>query len=57
LTLPGIVFVVPCAEIALDHTNLRSIHVDDPVNLEFDMLGKYVARVLQLAGPAVQEVK
>ncbi len=50
-------FDVQVVPFTLDHTNLRSIHIDDPVNLEFDMLGKYVARVLQLAGPAVQEVK
>ena len=50
-------FDVQIVPFTLDHTNLQSIQVDDPVNLEFDLLGKYVARVLQLASPAVQEVK
>lgn len=32
-----------------DHTNLRALHVGDRVNLEFDMVGKYVARAAELA--------
>lgn len=31
------------------HTNLRHLRVNDVVNLEFDMLGKYVLRALDVA--------
>jgi riboflavin synthase len=30
-----------------DHTNLGSLKPGDPVNLEGDLIGKYVAKVLQ----------
>jgi riboflavin synthase len=33
----------------LAHTNLRRAAVGSPVNLEFDMVGKYVARAAELA--------
>ena len=33
-----------------DHTNLRGLRAGDPVNLECDMVGKYVARALELRG-------
>jgi riboflavin synthase len=33
----------------LAHTNLRQAAVGTPVNLEFDMVGKYVARAADLA--------
>ena len=32
------------------HTNLQEVRVDDAVNLEYDMVGKYVARAAELAG-------
>ena len=32
-----------------EHTNLRSLRVGDPVNLECDILGKYVFRALEVA--------
>jgi len=32
-----------------EHTNLRSLRVGDPVNLECDILGKYVVRALEVA--------
>jgi riboflavin synthase len=32
-----------------NHTNLRSLSVTDQVNLECDMVGKYVARAVELA--------
>lgn len=32
-----------------DHTNLRTLRVGDRVNLECDMLGKYVARALEMS--------
>jgi riboflavin synthase len=33
-----------------EHTNLQSVKVGDRVNLECDMIGKYVARSLELTG-------
>jgi riboflavin synthase len=39
------------------HTNLQASRVGDRVNLECDMLGKYVVRIAELAGwtrPAVE---
>ena len=33
-----------------EHTNLHSAKPDDIVNLECDILGKYVVRVAELAG-------
>ena len=32
------------------HTNLHTLRVGEPVNLECDILGKYVARVIEVAG-------
>jgi len=32
-----------------DHTNLRSLKANDPVNIECDMLGKYVLRAMEAA--------
>jgi riboflavin synthase len=32
-----------------EHTNIQDIHKDSIVNLEFDMLGKYIARKQELA--------
>jgi riboflavin synthase len=34
-----------------EHTNLRSVRVNDPVNLECDILGKYVLRALEVSAP------
>jgi len=48
------VMIVP---FTLDHTNLGFAHVGDRVNLECDLIGKYVARAAELAGlsrPAAQ---
>jgi riboflavin synthase len=36
----------------MSHTNLRHAAAGTPVNLEFDMVGKYVARAAELAGLA-----
>ena len=33
-----------------EHTNLRALQAGDPVNLECDILGKYVVRVAELSG-------
>jgi riboflavin synthase len=35
-----------------EHTNLRTLRAGDPVNLECDILGKYVARAIEVAGVA-----
>jgi riboflavin synthase len=43
------VMVIPYT---LEHTNLRVLQVSDRVNLECDMVGKYVARAAELAGLA-----
>ena len=32
----------------MEHTNFQDIHVGTVVNLEFDILGKYIARLSQL---------
>jgi riboflavin synthase alpha subunit len=34
----------------MEHTNLARASVNDSVNLECDMVGKYVARAAELAG-------
>ena len=43
-------FDVQIVPYTLAHTNLRSLAVGDRVNLECDMVGKYVARAAELAG-------
>jgi riboflavin synthase len=43
-------FDVQIVPFTLAHTNLSAAHVGDAVNLECDMVGKYVARALELAG-------
>jgi len=37
------VFIIPYT---FEHTNLQEVNVGDTVNLEFDIIGKYVARLL-----------
>lgn len=37
------VFIIPYTH---EHTNLKEVHVGDMVNLEFDIIGKYVARLV-----------
>jgi riboflavin synthase len=43
-------FTVQIVPYTLEHTNLRCLVVGDPVNLECDMVGKYVVRAAELAG-------
>jgi riboflavin synthase len=43
-------FDVQVVPYTLAHTNLRGLAVRDRVNLECDMVGKYVARAVELAG-------
>ena len=40
-------FSVAIIPYTLEHTNLSEVKVGDTVNLEFDIVGKYVARLLQ----------
>jgi riboflavin synthase len=37
------VFIIPYT---FEHTNLHEVNVDDTVNIEFDIIGKYVARLV-----------
>jgi riboflavin synthase len=40
-------FKVAIIPYTFEHTNIQSVLPGDPVNLEFDMIGKYVARMRQ----------
>ncbi|MOA18081.1 Riboflavin synthase [compost metagenome] len=39
------VFIIPYT---FEHTNLHEVNVGDAVNIEFDIIGKYVARLTNL---------
>ena len=41
-------FSVAIIPYTFEHTNLHTVHAGDIVNLEFDVIGKYVARLQQL---------
>src|SRR5206468_12279013 len=43
-------FDVQLVPFTMQQTNLRSVQVRHPVNLECDMVGKYVVRAAELAG-------
>jgi riboflavin synthase len=43
-------FDVQIVPYTMDHTNLSRIQIRDRVNLECDMVGKYVVRAAELAG-------
>jgi riboflavin synthase len=43
-------FTVQIIPFTWEHTNLQALRVGDPVNLEVDVIGKYVVRVAELAG-------
>lgn len=49
-TLYDAEFDVQIIPFTLDHTNLQQVKPGDAVNLEFDVIGKYVVRVAELAG-------
>ncbi len=40
-------FSVAIIPYTFEHTNLQQVHVGSMVNLEFDIIGKYVARLMQ----------
>jgi riboflavin synthase len=53
LTVAGLgarVFDVMIIPFTWEQTNLRALRAGDPVNLECDVLGKYVARIAELSG-------
>ena len=41
-------FQVAIIPYTFEHTNFRDIHVGSEVNIEFDILGKYIARLQSL---------
>jgi riboflavin synthase len=43
-------FTVAIIPYTFEHTNFKNIREGDLVNLEFDMLGKYVARMIKING-------
>ena len=43
-------FSVAIIPFTFEHTNFNSLKVGDQVNLEFDVIGKYVAKYLQVIG-------
>ena len=53
-TLRGDSFDVQIVPFTLEHTNLASLAVGDRVNLECDMIGKYVVRAAELAALSVK---
>ncbi len=43
------VFSVAIIPFTFEHTTFRTLHEGDPVNVEFDVLGKYVERMMDFA--------
>jgi riboflavin synthase len=50
-------FDVQLVPFTMTHTNLRGIQVHDRVNLECDMVGKYVVRAVELSGLTLTGVR
>ncbi len=50
-------FDVQLVPFTIEHTNLKQARTRDTVNLECDMVGKYVVRAAQLAGLSIASVK
>jgi len=50
-------FDVQLVPFTMDHTNLSRVQVRDRVNLECDMVGKYVVRAAELAGLTLTSAK
>ncbi len=44
-----ITFTVAVIPYTYEHTNMQSLKADDKVNIEFDMIGKYVNRISQFS--------
>lgn len=43
-------FSVAIIPFTLEHTNLGTVEVGDTVNIEFDIIGKYVAKIMAMRG-------
>ena len=41
-------FTVAIIPYTFEHTDIKNLRVNDYVNIEFDMIGKYVSRIMQL---------
>jgi riboflavin synthase len=50
-------FDVQIVPYTMEHTNLGRAEVRDRVNLECDMVGKYVARAVELAGVNMANIR
>jgi riboflavin synthase len=50
-------FDVQVVPYTMEHTNLKAIQIRDRVNLECDLVGKYVVRAAELAGLTVTPVR
>ena len=50
-------FDVQLVPYTMEHTNLSRAHKRDRVNLEVDMVGKYVVRAAELAGLTLTGVR
>jgi riboflavin synthase len=50
-------FDVQLVPFTMEHTNLSRVQIRDRVNLECDMVGKYVVRAAELAGLTLTSVK
>ena len=50
-------FDVQVVPFTIEHTNLKRAQVRDRVNLECDIVGKYVVRAAQLAGLTLTTVR
>ncbi|HZR24917.1 MAG TPA: riboflavin synthase [Vicinamibacterales bacterium] len=50
-------FDIQVVPFTMEHTNLAKAQIRDRVNLECDMVGKYVVRAAELAGLTLQQVK
>ena len=60
LTVAGLAkdrFDVQVVPFTMEHTNLSRIQVRDRVNLECDMVGKYVVRAAEVAGLSIHGLK
>jgi riboflavin synthase len=50
-------FDIQVVPFTMDHTNLSRVQLHDRVNLECDMVGKYVVRAAELAGLSIHGLK
>jgi riboflavin synthase len=50
-------FTVAIVPFTFEHTNIKEVYQGDPVNLEFDMIGKYLLRRLTLSEEVLRRKK